>query len=178
MLLIVCMFLMQFCLPWEKGFYSGGRLICLFPRSVLLYRYKWLVVPASRLLPWRRIDEKCRVSEWDSNVIWVRPVAGRGDTDTPTHTHTQTESLSGTYSYTGHANLVPSHPFWQVNHRTHHSCSSRVAVYAKSVQRERPFTLDDREYTVLTAMWKSRACISYSPIVWLINTATNLEHSL
>lgn len=85
---------MQFCLPWEKGFYSGGRLICLFPRSVLLYRYKWLVVPASRLLPWRRIDEKCRVSEWDSNVIWVRPVAGRGDTDTPTHTHTHTDRVA------------------------------------------------------------------------------------
>lgn len=53
-----------------------GWLICLFPRSVLLIRYKWLVVPpvpSASLVTDRR--ELFPVL-WDSNVIWVVLVAG------------------------------------------------------------------------------------------------------
>jgi hypothetical protein len=62
--------------------YLGDRLrfmgwpICLVPRSVLLIRYKWLVVPpvpSASLVTDRR--ELFPVL-WDSNVIWVVLVAG------------------------------------------------------------------------------------------------------
>lgn len=63
-------------------------LICLFPRSVLLIRYKWLVVSPACLPPWWRIDENRSLCTgtlmWSGSSLWQAGVeegersAGKG----------------------------------------------------------------------------------------------------
>lgn len=63
-------------------------LICLFPRSVLLIRYKWLLVSLSCLPPWWRIDENRSLCSgtlmWSGSCLWQAGVqrgersAGKG----------------------------------------------------------------------------------------------------